>query len=475
MTSLVDEWFRALPKESDMQPSLSLPPLAVAKQLCSHYITSIETFTPIIGKENLERDVDEYYSLRDNGVESANLITIQTRVTAVLAIALQLWSFSRRGKRASGEQHNYRMTARSLFRAATSNLSSVLEPVNNGPVLRSSGVPRNHEIKDKVIDQLQTILLLTTYLMVDPSQGNVWQLLGFADRLWHSTCSAHTLANMSNERRRRTIMLRSCFLQHERMIGTAFGRPIDEYRNEEEDESDEQEQEQELPSLSSLWSSIWRLKADIHALFLRDNNSRPQTALWDTDLLKGYQADIATWLDRWKMASQNAFVSSGDADPSSMASLLYLCGLVQANEALHNAFCLILRESHVRSSDSSGSSPGSGPGRRDDAQFIALGQSFVAALLDSYVRLRDEADRIQPGGTEAIGSGTLTYPFHWLRGLELIRAAATIIFFRHTAAPADRTLFAHEAVTVLKLLEEGRSDGADASIVIKELLDLLLI
>jgi hypothetical protein len=59
--------------------------------------------------------------------------------------------------------------------------------------------------------------------------------------------------------------------------------------------------------------------------------------------------------------------------------------------------------------------------------------------------------------------------------LELIRAAATIIFFRHTADPTDRTLFAHEAVTVLKLLEEGRSDGVDASIVIKELLDLLLI
>jgi hypothetical protein len=472
MTPLVDEWFRALPKESDMQPSFTLPPLVVAKQLCSHYITSIETFTPIIGKENLDRDVNEYYSLRDNGEESANLITIQTRVTAVLAIALQLWSFSRRGKRASGEQHNYRMTARSLFRAATSNLRSVLEPVNDGPVLRSSGVPQNQAIKDKVIDQLQTILLLTTYLMVDPSQGNVWQLLGFADRLWHSTCSAHTLSTMSNERRRRAIMLRSCFLQHERMIGTAFGRPIDEYRNEEEEQSDEQEQEQEL---ASLWSSIWRLKADIHALFLRDNNSRPQTALWGNDLLKGYQADIATWLDRWKAASHNAFDSSGDADPSSMASLLYLCGLVQANEALHTVFCFILRESHIRSSDRSGSSPGSGSRRRDDAQFNALGQSFLTALLDSYIRLRDEADKIPPGGTEAIGSGTLTYPFHWLRGLELIRAAATIIFFRHTADPTDRTLFAHEAVTVLKLLEEERSDGADASIVIKELLDLLLI
>ncbi|KIW62604.1 hypothetical protein PV04_10764 [Phialophora macrospora] len=440
MTALVDKWFRGLPKDSDMQPCFSLPPLSVAKQLCSHYITSIETFTPIIGKENLERDVNEFYSLRDNGVESANLV-IQTRVIAVLAIALQLWSFSRRGKRALGEQYNYKMAARSLFRAATSDLKTVLEPVH------LSGV-QNQRVLDHVLDQLQTILLLTTYLMVDPSQGNVWQLLGFADRLWSSTCSAHTLSHMSEGRRTRATLLRACFLQHERMVGTAFGRPIDEYRNEEE--------ERDEGSLPSLWSAIWRLKAEIHALFLRAN-PRSRTALWETDLLNDYQADVVAWLDQWKAASQNAFVSSGNPNPSTM---LYLCGLVQANEALHTVFCFILREKHRKAtlSDSSGGY---------DAPFIALGQSFLVALLDSYGRLRDEADRMTPG-IEAIG--TLTYPFQWPRALEVIRAAATTIFLRHTV---DRTLLAHEAVAVLKLLDDP-SDGVDASIVIKELLDLLL-
>jgi len=161
-TVLSENDFRFSPKStSDTQLSLQkltihhqpkLPPKATTLALISVFNHSFNVVCHVIGMEDLQKICDNIY----NGNDCADIYELQT-LHLVLAVTLQMLSM--RDKSLS-------ITAQAYFHEVASNSG------------RISGLLQRNNLKS-----LRVAMLLCAFVVLRPSSGDIWRLLGFTSRL----------------------------------------------------------------------------------------------------------------------------------------------------------------------------------------------------------------------------------------------------------------------------------------------------
>lgn len=163
------------------------PPESVAVSLFEVFTIAIETFTPIVGTELFGQDLHMWYGVQHNASLSQHDDRRQSclRAQLVLAIAVRiLISHQRPDPSVSSDQRGRQTQILELsttyFQAAASNLELAFD---SGSFLSSPSQSATSLDKRQNVQSLRFLLLLVVYVLLDPRQGNVWELLGYAGRL----------------------------------------------------------------------------------------------------------------------------------------------------------------------------------------------------------------------------------------------------------------------------------------------------
>jgi len=169
----------------------TLPPQTTTMALLSVYNNSINVVTNVISIEALHEICGNIYG----GSEATDIFELQT-LHLVLAISLQLLS-----KR----DHSLSNTAQAYFKEVASDSGRI-----------STLLQRDS------LQSLRVAILICIYVLLRPSSGDIWRLVGFASRLCLGMISTPRSVNAEKETFELLYQTLLCIDCH---VSIAFGRP----------------------------------------------------------------------------------------------------------------------------------------------------------------------------------------------------------------------------------------------------------
>ncbi|KAH7051168.1 hypothetical protein B0J12DRAFT_79232 [Macrophomina phaseolina] len=161
-----------------------LPPRETAQFLMEFYYNSINSIIPALERKLGDQDLEQLYT---NCSQRQNMRAC-TRAQLALAIAARCLFRSAATKGTPAESQAYLQLSDSMFESAASTLKIVLSDSTQLLDPISPSAFENEEAH--AMAKLQIVLLLVCYVLCAPQKGNVWQLLGFAERLWRNMQNA---------------------------------------------------------------------------------------------------------------------------------------------------------------------------------------------------------------------------------------------------------------------------------------------
>ncbi len=450
------------------------PPPPATHELLRQYLLSVETFVPIVGRSTAEADLQVLHRLLDGAgggsVTPPSPLTICTVVRAqlVLASALRVMMGTGTGSAAGADDNEaYARAADTIFDDALANLRPALIAVTAAAGAPSSTSTPWSDSSDRgrraVLDRLQLILLLAVFLVLAPRRGNIWQVLGFADRMCRmvprgvkaaqdaqdapqgiSDLFAASAASSSSSSPSSTLAARLCtsYVVLELFVGTALGRPsaLLDYGGwlglgcgggggaggaggEQEPDAASQ-----LPvALVQLVS----LRVRIHAAFQAVMRSASSAIDYDDverQLVDWWAAFEAAVGSAAQHAASAASSSTGpSASPSGPSPATIRRWLLATGRALADGTRLLLLSLQWQH----------GPGRSaliDDPHAAARARRLVRALLGHYAavaRMRRAPQAQGSGASPALP----VLPFSWIWAMDVFRTAAMALLLDGSDSP----------------------------------------
>ncbi|GME30727.1 putative positive regulator of purine utilization protein [Neofusicoccum parvum] len=428
---------------SPSAPHAPLPPRETSQFLLEFYYNSIDSFIPVLGRKLGDQDLQQLYT---NCSQRQNMRAC-TRAQLALAIAARFLFRSAATQGNPAQSQAYLQLSDSLFDAAVASLKTVL---SDSTQLLDGVSPSAFENEEAhAMAKLQIVLLLVCYVLCAPQKGNVWQLLGFAERLWRNMQNARAQLRRSNSpdghlvreqarHRPKPNLLYCSFVSLERMVGMAYGRPIDFLDFAEADEPTHRPDDK---STAALYAKILELKQSVHASYLSGQQEpggilgpapgTPKTG--SHDWFNGIRSQADAWFERWVEAIE---IMARDASPVDSTETqrmtdgrrqFWLCtGRKWRDETLHLAFGLLLQNA---STPASTPASGKSPTHRQHIplELLTEGRSIVNRLVNAYAYLLRQPFTITHQGAQI----PLVFPRLWVFDLEIFRTAITAAYLSH--------------------------------------------
>ncbi|KAF2142769.1 uncharacterized protein K452DRAFT_307691 [Aplosporella prunicola CBS 121167] len=420
---------------NEAQPSHEprLPPFETASFLWEFYYNSVETIMPIVGRKLGDEDLQHLYS---KSPARKNLRAC-TRAQLVLAQAARCLFRSAATEGSPAQSQAYLQLSDAMFEAAAANLRIVLNDSTHLLDYVSPSVFENEEAH--AMAKLQIVLLLVCYVLMAPLKGNVWQLLGFAERLWRNIQNARAQLRRSNSpdgflvreqarHKPQPNLLYCSFVSLERIVGMAYGRPIDFLDFAEADEPSHRPEDR---TVAAMHASILEIRQRIHSAFLAGQQGpsvmgplpgtpKLGTVEWYDTIRR--QADA--WYEDWQDAV--------DENEESRKEWLLSSGRKWRDETLHLAFCLLIQRSPTPAStpaSTATSTSGKSPSQRQllSLDLVAEGRGIVQRLVHDYAYLLRQPFSIKHKGTYI----PLVFPRLWVFDMEIFRVAITAAYLAH--------------------------------------------
>ncbi|KAK7512443.1 uncharacterized protein IWZ02DRAFT_493879 [Phyllosticta citriasiana] len=446
---------RAPVATSDAKPQL--PPFQTSQFLLEFYYQCVDRFQPILGKELGDRDLEQLYA----GRGTPETYRSCTRARLALAIAARCLFRSATTQGTASQSQAYLEISDEMFDAAVSSLRIVFQDSNSLLEVVSSSAFENEEAH--AMQKLQIVLLMVCYVLTAPGKGNIWQLLGFAERLWRSIQNARSQlrrssgqAQLLNKTRSPPNLLYTSFISLERMIGMAFGRPIDFLEFAEDDEPTYAPGDKTIPALHA---AMLEMRQNVHATFLRctgPQESRrgilssidetPGSLEWYFTIRKRADEWFKQWQESIEQMSGEAVPNQGPSQQSGDGSkdFLVLTGCKFRDETLHLAFCLVLQKSASAAQQVQGGPIQSPFGnnfrfrRRVPVlppDLLAEGRGIVHRLTSHLTRLLRRAFYIQ--NPPSLRHVPLVFPRTWIADVEIFRVAVTAAYLSKCSLSQD--------------------------------------
>lgn len=389
------------------------PPIEAARELFEQYYLSIETFTPIVGRSTGESDLLALYASSDEQIHPGRIREV-FRAQMILAISMHVLADAQPTLGTRNMALEYAKASNAIYLEASSRVRDALVKPSRHSI--STTASQNELEQEETLEKLQIVLLQVVYLILSPSHGNVWQILGFADRLWRSiarkgTYEAHLRAGESS----RYSMLAGSFLFFERLVSTALGRPTEPL--------DYDTSVNEARDIPALLVRILGIKAHLHASY---QATRIETATADASPGGSKQpADInprvLAWLNVYEQAVERV-VGLEDHHLTIIRPWLLSYGRSLADETRLLALCLHWQETNTDQTPS--------PLEKLKDADIQEGSELVSSLLRHY--------KVLSGPTRVhmatVGWLQLILPFSWIWAQDIFRVAIAAAFIDHSSA-----------------------------------------
>lgn len=422
--------------------------METSRFLFEFYYNSIDTFMPILGRQLGDQDLHQLYT---NCSQRQNMRAC-TRAQLALAIAARCLFRSAATQGNPAQSQAYLQLSDSMFDASAASLKTVLSDSTQLLDVVSPSAFENEEAH--AMAKLQIVLLLVCYVLCAPKKGNVWQLLGFAERLWRNMQNARAQLRRSNSpdghlvreqalHRPQPNLLYCSFVSLERMVGMAYGRPIDFLDFAEADEPTHRPEDK---SVAALHAAILDLKQSVHAAFLSGHQEEPCGILgpapgtpktgspeWYYGIKRQAEAWFEQWIDAVETMTRDASPSEaaeGERISDSRKHFLLSTGRKWRDEALHLAFCLLMLAQQQASTTTATPGAGRSPLQKQQAlspELLAEGRNVVRWLVQDYAYLLRQPFTITHGAAQI----PLVFPRHWVFDLEVFRTAVTAAYLSH--------------------------------------------
>ncbi|KKY18644.1 putative positive regulator of purine utilization [Diplodia seriata] len=427
-------------------PQPPLPPLETAQFLLEFYYNSIDAIMPILGRKLGDQDLNQLYT---NCSQRQNMRAC-TRVQLALAVGARCLFRSAATKGTPAQSHAYLQLSDSLFESAAASLKTVLSDSSTLLDVVSPSAFENEEAH--AMAKLQIVLLLVCYTLCAPQKGNVWQLLGFAERLWRNMQNARAQLRKSNSpdgylvraqarHRPEPNLLYCSFVSLERLVGMGYGRPIDFLDFAEADEPTHRPDDK---SVAALYAAILDLKQSVHASYLSGQQEpggilgpapgTPKTGSleWYTNVKRKAGAWFEQFSDAIELMTRDGSPMDG-TDTQRMTDgrrqFWLSTGRKWRDETLHLAFGLLL---HNTLTPTPASTPASGKSTSTQRQLLppellAEGRNIVQRLVNDYTYLLRQPFTLTHEGRQI----PLVFPRLWVFDLEIFRTAVTAAYLSH--------------------------------------------
>ncbi|KAK8169794.1 hypothetical protein IWX90DRAFT_189696 [Phyllosticta citrichinensis] len=474
---------RAPVPTSDMKPPL--PPIQTSEFLLEFYYQCVDKFQPILGRELGDRDLEQLYA----GRGTPETFRPCTRARLVLAIAARCLfrSTTTQGvsqaakSQGASQSQAYLELSDNMFEAAVSNLRMVFQDSNSLLEVVSSSAFENEEAH--AMAKLQIVLLMVCYVLTAPGKGNIWQLLGFAERLWRSIQNARSQlrrssgqAQLFNNTRSTPNFLYTSFISLERMVGMAFGRPIDFLDFAEDDEPTFSPQDTTVPALHA---AILEIRQKVHSTFLsctgpqesrRGTLSSIDNATGSLEWYFTIRNRADEWFDKWqKTVEQMSGESASNRGPPRQSGddskdFMVLTGCKFRDETLHLAFCLLLQK-QANAVPQVHSGPVQNPMANNfrfrrrvsmlPPDVLAEGRGIVHRLTSHLTVLLRRAFYIQD--PPSLRHVPLVFPRTWIADIEIFRVAVTAAYLSKCSLRPEDTSSARSGVREMDMTWEVAS------------------
>ncbi|KAK7715951.1 hypothetical protein SLS57_006702 [Botryosphaeria dothidea] len=452
-------------------PRAPLPPRETAQFLLEFYYNSIDSFIPVLGRKLGDQDLEQLYtdcSQRQN-------MRACTRAQLALAVAARCLFRSAATKGTPTQSQAYLQLSDSMFESASSTLKTVLSDSTQLLDVVSPSAFENEEAH--AMAKLQIVLLQVCYVLCAPQKGNVWQLLGFAERLWRNMQNARAQLRRSNSpdghlvreqarHRPEPNLLYCSFVLLERMIGTAYGRPIDFLDFAEADEPTHRPDDK---SVAALYTTILELKQSVHSAFL-SGKQEPGGVLGpepgtpksgSVDWYHGVKRQAEAWYEQWQDAIDFMTRDASPIDGSETRRIAdgkkqfwLSTGRKWRDESLHLAYTLLLQTTPTpASTPASGKFPAI---RQLSPELLTEGRNIVRRLVNAYAYLLRQPFTLTHQGSQI----PLVFPRLWIFDLEVFRTAVTAAYLSHQqdAHSSDDSNLTWEVANCIKLLSSTSSE-----------------
>ncbi|EKG16062.1 hypothetical protein MPH_06756 [Macrophomina phaseolina MS6] len=435
------------------------------------YYNSINSIIPALERKLGDQDLEQLYT---NCSQRQNMRAC-TRAQLALAIAARCLFRSAATKGTPAESQAYLQLSDSMFESAASTLKIVLSDSTQLLDPISPSAFENEEAH--AMAKLQIVLLLVCYVLCAPQKGNVWQLLGFAERLWRNMQNARAQLRRSNSpdghlvrelarHRPEPNLLYCSFVLLERLVGLAFGRPIDFLDFAEADDPTHRPEDK---SVAALYTMILELKHSVHSAFL-SGQQEPGGVLGpapgtpksgSVEWYYGIKRHAEAWFDEWVDAVE---LMTRDASPvdgvetrriaAGRKQFWLSTGRKWRDETLHLAYTLLLQTTPTPAS-----TPASGkfaPLGQLSPELLAEGRGIVRRLVSDYAYLLRQPFTITHQGSQI----PLVFPRLWIFDLEVFRTAVTAAFLSHhrDSLPSENSSLTWEISNCVKLLSSTSSE-----------------
>ncbi|OJD29892.1 c6 transcription factor [Diplodia corticola] len=453
-------------------PQPPLPPLETAQFLLEFYYNSIDSIMPILGRKLGDQDLDQLYT---NCSQRQNLRAC-TRAQLALAVGARCLFRSAATKGTPAQSQAYLQLSDSLFESAAASLKTVL---SDSSTLLDAVSPSAFENEEAhAMAKLQIVLLLVCYTLCAPQKGNVWQLLGFAERLWRNMQNARAQLRKSNSpdgylvreqarHRPRPNLLYCSFVSLERLVGMGYGRPIDFLDFAEADEPTHRPDDK---SVAALYAAILDLKQSVHASYLSGQQEPggilgPAPGTPKTGSLEWYsnvKRKASAWFEQFSDAIEFMTRDGSPMDSTDTQRMTdgrkqfwLSTGRKWRDETLHLAFGLLL---HNTPTPASTPASGRSTSQRQllPPELLTEGRNIVQRLVNDYTYLLRQPFTLTHEGRQI----PLVFPRLWVFDLEIFRTAVTAAYLSHhrDIVPGTKSSMNWEVANCVKLLSSTSAE-----------------
>lgn len=458
----------AVPSLNAPQPPL--PPLETAQFLLEFYYNSIDAIMPILGRKLGDQDLQQLYT---NSSQRQNMRAC-TRAQLALAVGGRCLFRSAATKGTPAQSQAYLQLSDSLFESAAASLKIVMGDSSTLLDVVSPSAFENEEAH--AMAKLQIVLLLVCYTLCAPQKGNVWQLLGFAERLWRNMQNARAQLRKSNSpdgylvreqarHRPKPNLLYCSFVSLERLVGMGYGRPIDFLDFSEADEPRPDDK-----SVAALYTIILDLKQSVHASYLSGQQDgvgilgpAPGTPkIGSIEWYTNVKRKAGAWFEQFSDAIEFMTRDGSPMDSTDMQRMTdgrkqfwLSTGRKWRDETLHLAFGLL-----IHNTPTPASTPASGKSASQrhllPPDLLAEGRGIVQRLVNDYSYLLRQPFTLTHEGRQI----PLVFPRLWVFDLEIFRTAVTAAYLSHhrDIAPGTKSSMNWEVANCVKLLSSTSSE-----------------
>jgi hypothetical protein len=461
--SAISEWASSC--LVDPTPSRNLdhpqyPPFGVAKDLFEQFYISVETFTPIVGRPTGDADLLSLYSTLEEGRQTTNHLAIRPnfRAQMILAISLRIMTDVAQPDQRSRSSnnlasHHYAEASEAIFIRASSHLRQVLGTSRGNYIVGGGGGGRNTTLShdeletEEALEKLQIVLLLVHYLILSPTSGNVWQILGFAERLWRSIMRREPRESFPTplgEAGSLPSMLYDSFVILERWVGTTFGRTVN-WLDDDDDGDDDGSGDatgSRTKTIPRLFRQILGIKAWIHAYHQSHHQVVTATGNGSSTTIdvNRVKVQVAAWLDDYAkvVEANDTRLLYHDYDPGAVKAWLLAVGGAMAGETTLLAVCLRWQENPIVISY--------------PESLLSDGREVILSLLKHYCFLSTRSTSQAQSSSSQRGLAQVTMPFSWPWAMEVFRLAVAAAYISRFSSSSSLkpTLEMTTAIQLLK-------------------------